>query len=98
MSILAQIHKFNVILHQIDYEDMAQEFHDWKSKDLKVLHLSYHRGRHYNSVRSRKDPGYGPAFMHAITHPLMKPEDKRAATEEAKVEEAKNEEEEQKER
>ena len=70
MSILAKLHKFNVILHQIDYEDMAQEFHPWDTKDLKTVHLTYHRGRHYNSVRSKSDEGWGPATNHYIKHPL----------------------------
>ena len=66
MSILAQRHKFNVIVHQIDYEDMAQEFFSWNTKGLKTVHLTYHRGRHYNSVRSKSDPGYGPAIKYPI--------------------------------
>ena len=68
---------------------MAQEFHDWKTKGLKIVHLSYHRGRHYNSVRSRKDPGYGPAYKYPISHPLMTPEAKKAA---AALEDVKEEE------
>ena len=62
MSVLAELHNFNVIVYQIDFEDMAQEFHPWDTKDLKTIHLSYHQGRHYNSVRSMSDPGRGPAI------------------------------------
>lgn len=68
---------------------MAQEFHDWKTKGLKTIHLTYHRGRHYNSVRSCKDPGWGPAFNHPIEHPLMKAPVVKAA-EDKPAEEAKN--------
>lgn len=50
---------------------MAQEFHPWTTKGLKVIHLSYHRGRHYNSVRSKADPGTGPAAKYPISHPLI---------------------------
>ena len=71
MSVLAKLHKFNVIIHQIDMEDMAQEFHSWDTKGLKVIHLTYHRGRHYNSVRKMTDPGNGPAINHRIKHPLV---------------------------
>ena len=71
MSVLAKLHKFNIIIHQIEMDDMAQEFHSWDTKGLKVIHLSYHRGRHYNSVRKMTDPGNGPAINHRISHPLV---------------------------
>ena len=79
MSILANYYKFNVIIHQIDSEDMAQEFHPWDTKGLKILHLAYHRRRHYTSVRSNKDPGRGPATNFPIDHPLIKVREKLAA-------------------
>jgi len=72
MSILAKIHKFNIIMYQVDYDDNAQEFHPWNTKGLKTVHVTYHRGRHYNSVRSVNDPGTGPAVNFLIQHPLMK--------------------------
>lgn len=90
MSILAKINKFNVIVHQVDHEDMAQEFHDWNTKGLKVIHVTYHRGRHYNSVRSKKDPGYGPAYKHKIDHPLINGKGKEEEKIEPKDEESKS--------
>lgn len=60
-----------MIVHQIDFDDMAQEFHPWDTMGLKTVHLTYHRGRHYNSVRSKKDSGVGAATDFPINHPLM---------------------------
>ena len=70
MSILAKLHMFNVIIYQIEQEDMVQEFHSWDTPDLKTIHLTYHRGRHYNSVR-RDSEDDGPAVDQRIRHPLM---------------------------
>ena len=72
MSILAKYFKFNVIIHRVDSEDMAQEFHPWGTEGLKTLHLAYHRRRHYNSVRTMADPGDGPATDYPIRHHLIK--------------------------
>ena len=71
MSILARLYKFNVIVHQVDFKDMAQEFHPWDTRGLKVVHLTYHRGRHYNSVRSVLDTGRFPATDFKIKHALV---------------------------
>ena len=35
---------------------MAQSFWPWDEKGLKIVHVSFHLGCHYNSVRSMKDP------------------------------------------
>ena len=31
MSILAKIYKFNVIMHQVDNEDIVQQFYPWNT-------------------------------------------------------------------
>ena len=59
-----------------------QEFHPWGTKGLKTIHLSYHRGRHYNSVRSKADTGVGPAK--SIEHPLIGGKKEEAAEVEKK--------------
>ena len=80
MSVLGKLHRFNVIEHQVEHPPRAHIFHPWATKGLRVLHLTYQRGRHYNSVRSGADSGCGPAIKYPIDHPLMH---KQAATAEA---------------
>ena len=83
MSILAKLHMFNVIIYQIESEDMLQEFHSWDTPGLKTIHLTYHRGRHYNSVR-RDSNDDGPAVEQRIRHPLMQISEADIAEEEEK--------------
>lgn len=61
---------------------MYQPYND--GDDVQVLHLAYHMGEHYNSVRSEKDPGNGPALDYPIGKNLVK-----KSVEDAKVEEKK---------
>ena len=51
---------------------MAQEFHPWGS--VPTLHISYHLGEHYNSVRSAQDPFTGPATDYPVSHILQEVE------------------------
>jgi len=55
MNALANALKFNVIIHQVDNPSMAQIFHKPKDK-FPVVHLSFHLGEHYNSIRRGDDP------------------------------------------
>lgn len=50
MTALSQLLKFNVIVHQIGGESMVQEVHS-PLDSVPCLHVSYHLGNHYNSVR-----------------------------------------------
>lgn len=54
MNALATALQFNVIVHQVDNPSMAQLFHHPADK-FPVLHISYHLGEHYNSVRRIDD-------------------------------------------
>lgn len=54
MNALANALKFNVIVHRVDGPSMANVFHE-PVEDYPVLHLSYHLGSHYNSVRRGDD-------------------------------------------
>jgi len=54
------IYKFNYIVHQVDNPIMAFSNYAWGS--VPTLHISYHLGEHYNSVRLLEDPGDGPAM------------------------------------
>lgn len=68
MNALAQIHRFNVVVHQVDNPCMAQEFFPWDT--VPTLHISYHLGEHYNSVRACADPLTGPATAYPVSHIL----------------------------
>lgn len=72
MNALSQVFKFNVIIHQVDNPSMIQEFHPLGS--VPTIHLSYHLGEHYNSVRLAEDPMNGPAISCPIGHLLVKRE------------------------
>ena len=62
---------------------MVQEFHSWDTPDLKTIHLTYHRGRHYNSVR-RDSNDDGPAVDQRIKHRLMQISEAEMVEEEEK--------------
>lgn len=53
MTALSLLHRFNVIVHQVGSKPMIQEVHS-PLDSVKCLHLSYHFGNHYNSVRPLK--------------------------------------------
>lgn len=69
MTVLSEILKFNVIVHQVDAPIMVQCFHP-PMGSVPTLHVSYHLGQHYNSVRMLLDPCNGPAIDHSIGHDL----------------------------
>ena len=54
MNALATKFKFNIIVHQVDYPSTPQIFHQPMNK-YPMLHISYHLGCHYNSVRRLDD-------------------------------------------
>ena len=47
---------------------MAQEFFPWGT--VPTLHVSYHLGEHFNSVRAEIDPLTGPATAYPVSHIL----------------------------
>ena len=51
---------------------MAQEFYPWGT--VPTLHISYHLGEHYNSVRAQADPLTGPATDYPVSHILQEVE------------------------
>lgn len=69
MNALAQIYRFNIVVHQVNNPGMAQEFYPWGS--VPTLHISYHMGEHYNSVRSAQDTLAGPAIDFPVSHILQ---------------------------
>ena len=66
LQALSNIYRFNYIIHQVDNPIMAFSNFPWGS--VPTLHLSYHLGEHYNSVRLLEDPGDGPVMT--IGHEL----------------------------
>ena len=61
MNIMAQLYKFNVIVHQRDNPSMAQGFFPWD--EVPCLHISFHLDCHFNSVRRVDDPCNGDPVM-----------------------------------
>lgn len=55
MKVLATILEFNVIVHRVDGTTTVQSFHN-PLEDYPIIHVSYHLGAHYNSVRRGDDP------------------------------------------
>ena len=82
MNALAQIYNFNVVVHQVDNPGMAQEFFPWGT--VPTLHISYHLGEHYNSVRAQADPLTGPAIAYPVSHILKEVEQPVVVEEEKK--------------
>ena len=55
---------------------MAQSFFDWNDPEIPTLHVSFHLGCHYNSVRSIEDDLQGSALAFPVGHKLeMKDDD-----------------------
>ena len=48
------VHNFNCIVHQVDNPIMV--FSNYPLGSVKTIHISYHLGEHYNSVRLATDP------------------------------------------
>lgn len=72
LNALAYEFKFNVIVHKIDSPSMAHVFHE-PMGSVPTIHLSYHMGSHYNSVRRADDPcriGDPPIKKYVIGHKL----------------------------
>jgi hypothetical protein len=71
MNALAHVYKFNAIVHQVDNPNMVQQFHE-PMGSVPTIHLSYHLGRHYNSVRREDDPMLPKTKPLPIGHDLEK--------------------------
>ena len=64
---LALKYNFNIIVHQVDHPIMA--FSNFAMGSVPTLHISYHLGEHYNSVRLIGDNEEGVPAK-AIGHEL----------------------------
>jgi len=60
LQALSVVYKFNYLVHQVDNPSMAFGNYPWGT--VPTLHVSYHLGEHYNSVRLLEDPCTGPAL------------------------------------
>lgn len=72
LNALASEFKFNVIVHKIDSPSMAHVFHG-PIGSVPTIHLSYHMGSHYNSIRRADDPctvGDPPIKSYVIGHQI----------------------------
>ena len=67
-------YKVNVIVHQVSGPNVVQTFHE-PLGSVDTIHLSYHMGKHYNSVRRIDDPAKKnvvPVVYYPIGHDLEK--------------------------
>ena len=65
MTILSKLHRFNVILHQIDSDVDGIHVFDEEDPKTNTVHLGYHRVKYYTSVRDKsetKKARSGPSF------------------------------------
>lgn len=73
MTVLSEKLGANVIVHQVGAPIMQQCFHP-PMGSVPTIHLSYHLGQHYNSVRALLDPCNGPATDYPVGHILTSEE------------------------
>jgi len=75
LNILANIHHFNCIVHQVDHPSNGMVFVP-PIGSVPTIHISYHMGEHYNSVRRFDDPCFHsyPAISgeYVVGHELEK--------------------------
>lgn len=57
----ARLYKVNVVIHQLDSASFNIEGGVGDSSSLKELHLTYHNGEHYSSIRRIGDKSSSPA-------------------------------------
>lgn len=50
------------MVHQFDEECPIIKIENFPLGEVPTLHISYHFGQHFNSVRLFEDPGDGPAM------------------------------------
>lgn len=81
LTALSAVNKFNYIVHQVDNPSMAFSNFDWGT--VPTIHLSYHLGEHYNSVRLFDDPCNGAPLL--IGHELTIKEQPAPTEEETKA-------------
>lgn len=74
LNALARKFKVNIIVHQIVDNVLCLRVHE-PLGSVPTIHVSYHRGRHYNSVRRLDDPilkDKSPMVDYPIDHDLEK--------------------------
>jgi hypothetical protein len=54
INALAKEFNFNVFVHQVNQPSLMHVFHE-PIDSVPIVHISYHQGRHYNSVRRSDD-------------------------------------------
>lgn len=67
----ARLHDVNIIIHQLN--EPCWQVTGSASPSSPELHISYHNGDHYSSVRQIADPGIGPGMVQADERPVRRP-------------------------
>ena len=62
----------DIVIHQLNERCWVIQGHQYSmskhGENIKELHISYHNGDHYSSVRRIGDPDDGPAWMFNAKH------------------------------
>lgn len=65
----------DIVIHQLNNPRWVIHGSEYsKTPEIIELHLAYHNGEHYSSVRSLSDPGDGPAWQYNkknMTQPMV---------------------------
>lgn len=75
MVALSDILNVKFCIHAKDKELVVVKSHEGKHKDARVLHLAYHMGEHYSSIRKIGDNGKTPAQIINMAIPDSDSED-----------------------
>ncbi len=73
ITALSKQFKFNAIVHQVGNPDLMI-FNHKPPGSVPTIHISYHLGRHYNSIRRQDDDldvGQAPVIYCPIGHDLV---------------------------
>ncbi|KAK3743409.1 hypothetical protein QZH41_011542, partial [Actinostola sp. cb2023] len=73
----------DIVIHQLNTPRWVIHGSEYsKTPQIIELHLAYHNGEHYSSVRKLSDPDNGPAWQHHSEKSMVQPLDKVAANKE----------------
>lgn len=59
LQVISSVTHTNICIHRLSFP--RWHIQNFKSTEARCIHLSYHNGEHYNSIRKKDDMGHGPA-------------------------------------
>lgn len=69
LQVISLVTHTNICIHRL----LSPRWHiqNFKSTEARCIHLSYHNGEHYNSIRKKEDDGQGPAKYILLETPVI---------------------------